>query len=128
MTLFLAQIRKILGTNEQNDLILSSQRVENIDVVARDLCQELIVCSKIALPNRRIATITRENGRKIIKDLPAVFIMQHIFKGAYCVQNYVSWRDFGEKTYHARTGFFANPYFKYYDSYALIDFGQRAYL
>lgn len=123
---WISQIRKLLGTNEDNDLILASQRIEGIDVAARKLAAEIIECQKIILYNLApIPTIVLEDGILKTKMLHPVMIILYIFQGTYCLDKYLSWRDYGDKTYDIKSGFIANPFFQYYDSYALIDFGKE---
>lgn len=124
---WLAQIRKILGTSEKHDIILASQRFSGLDVVGRDLCHHIIACHKIKT-GRVLPTKVRHRGKVILKNVDEVIIINRHFVGEYCVDAYLAWLETRQKSYKYSTWFVANPYFKYYDSYELIDFGNEAYL
>lgn len=127
MSSWVAQIRKILGGNEKYDLVCISQELERIDVSVRDLTNEIILCKKFQT-GRLLPTIIYNHGKKKMKMLPEILIICYYFKGSMCTRNYLAFRDRGVKTYNYRTSFLANVYFRYFDSYELIDFGQEGYL
>jgi len=142
-TTWLSQIRKILGSNENNHLYLVTQRLKGIDLAGRDLCHEIIYVSKFyvtndgkmiktdapdSIPNLRYMNtrIKTYNGYKH-KLLPQVFIMKHHFLGEYSVDKFEAFLDNG-RTFDYRTMFLANPYFQFYNSYELINFGESVYI
>lgn len=126
---WLAQIRKITGSNENTDLVAITQEITRVDVVIRELCHEIIYCTKIVINNDIVNTQIRLNGRLVTKKLPATYILQTYFTGPGAVARYSRYRNTGDKSaYNRRTCMFANPIFKYYDSYEIIEFGEGAYL
>lgn len=127
ITQWLAQIRKILGASEHNDIILSSQRLAGLDVIPRELCSEIIAVQKLTLKEMQETRVIK-NGRAEIKMLPVVVIIQYHFMGDRCLDAYTAWKELGQKSFKYRSSFVANPFFQLYDSYELIDFGQEAYL
>jgi len=62
------------------------------------------------------------------KPINGVYVLQTIFRGERCLEAFEVWRDTGIKTYDDKIMFYANPLFQFYESYALIDFGQSVYL
>ena len=142
-TTWLSQIRKILGSNEKNHLYLVTQRLKGIDLAGRDLCHEIIYVNKFfitndgmmiksdspeSIPNlRTMKTKIRTEHGYIEKEIPQVYIMKHHFLGEYSVDKFEAFLDNG-RCYDYRTLFLANPYFKYYNSYELISFGETAYI
>ena len=130
-TMWFSQIRKLLGTNEKNHIILISQKLSRIDVAFRDLIDTVVFCQKVQLPYL-VETEVRQNGRIVKKMLPVTLIVQYTFKGEFCVDNYYLFRDSPKMAKQGRLYkkdfFMANEYFKYYDSYEIINFGDDAYL
>jgi len=98
--MWIAQIRKVLSQSETSHLYLISQKINRIDVSLRDLANWIIECQKVKV------------GNKII-------IIRRYYEGIEAYQNRIQKR---------MTYFIGNDYFKYYDSYALVDFGEDAYL
>lgn len=127
MSQWVAQIRKVTGENERFDFVCVSQEIGRVDIAVRDLTSEIVHCRKFET-GEELLTIVYENGRKREKVLPETWIIKTVFKGMSCVQRYLDYRDFNQKTYSKRTGFLANPYMKFYDSYELVNFGETAYL
>ena len=66
MSIWISQIRKILGDSEKTHIYLISQRIDRIDVAFRDLLHCIIHCEKFQTPNY-IDTIVVEHGKKIKK-------------------------------------------------------------
>lgn len=107
-TKWLAQIRKLFGTSEKHHLILASQRLENLDVVARELCAHIIHCQKI-------------------DDHGTIYIIHYHFSGENCLNSFIAWRDGLQKPDYV-TYFVGNHYFSLFQSYELIEFGEEGYL
>ena len=122
---WISQIRKLIGTSERTHIYLITQRINRIDVAFRDLLHYIIYCEKL-VTNDVMATKTSFDGKESIAELPVTWIIQYYFSGENCVNKFDAFRYDGAKTYDYRTGFIANPYYKYYDSYEM--FGETAYL
>lgn len=122
---WISQIRKLIGNSERTHIYLITQRIARIDVAFRDLLHYIIYCEKL-VTNKLMSTkvLTDEVFKKV--DLPVTWIIQYYFSGENCVQKFDSFRYDGLKTYDFRTGFVANPYYQYYNSYEM--FGETAYL
>ncbi len=124
MSMWISQIRKILGDSEKTHVVLLSQKIARIDVAFRDLAHKIIVCQKMET-GKYIKTRVIQNNKSIIKRLPVIYIMQYHFTGQNCI-NDLELFNMGHKTYSYKTMYLANPFFKYYDSYEL--FGETEYL
>lgn len=128
MSRWLAQIRKITGSNENTDLVAITQEITRVDVVIRELCHEVIYCTKLVMPDKT-DTVIRVNGRLVTKKLPMTYIVQTYFTGASAVSRYGHYRNTNDRSlYNRKTYLYANPIFKFYDSYEIIEFGEGAYL
>ena len=128
MSIWLAQIRKILGEAKHNDLILITQKMARIDVSARDLAHEIIYCSKYegkGLIKTRL--YDSRNKRYYYKMLPPIYIKKNYFQGTYCQEKFEAF-SMGDECADKMTYYLANPYFQFYDSYALITFGDNTYV
>lgn len=127
-SMWLAQIRKMLGDSEKNHLYLISQKAERIDVSARDLAQEIIYVSK-QQSKELIKTKIYDSRAKRYKTklLPKTYIIKTVFTGTYCLEKFYSYLN-GEDSEDYQTMFLGNKYFQYYDSYALTNFGEDVYL
>jgi len=123
---WLAQIRKVLGSSEKNHLYLISQRLNAIDISARELCHQIIALRKV-MSNPITKTVVREMGRKKTKMLPSVYILKFYFSGEDAINAYEAFKN-GIKSYSVRSAFVANPYFQYYDSYSMVRFGAGVYV
>ena len=108
-TSWITQIRKLFGENEKHHLYLITQRLGALDVVARDLLSEIIYCNKVI------------EGKD-------VGIIKYVFKGAYAIEKFNAFENGLDNTYDSCSWFIANGLFKYYNSYALIDFGDDVYV
>lgn len=128
-SMWLAQIRKILGQSEQNHLYLISQKAERIDVSARDLANEIIYVEK-QTQAEFIDTNTYDsrNKRYTRKLINKIIIIKHFFLGTYCLEKFYGYLNGDDKSEDYSTYFVGNPYFQFYDSYALTTFGEEAYL
>ena len=100
MGMWIAQIRKVFGGTESDHLYIISQKLRRIDVNLRDLAHWVIECNKVMI------------GDKVI-------IIRTYYQGADAYEMGVQ---------YSKTYFTANPFFKYYDSYELVDFGSDVYL
>lgn len=107
-SMWLTQIRKILGSSELHHLYLISQRPEAVDITARELAGEIIDCQKEEIGNN-------------------VYILKTIYMGRYCLDKYFQSLN-GVKSYDYRSYFRANEFFNYYDSYEIVRFGDEVYL
>ena len=122
---WLAQIRKILGQSEINNLYIITQKLRRVDVNVRDLAHQCILCQKVT-HDIKVPTIVYENKKYVKKNLPYTIIYKHYFKDAESMSMY---ENFGMMNGHIKTTrFFANPYFRYYNSYELVDFGNDEYV
>lgn len=124
MSNWLSQIRKIMGNSEKHNLYVISQKPRRIDVNSRELAHIVIYCRKLIHPFS-IPTIVRENGRIRKRNLPVVEIFKYYFRS---LEELDHWKMTGKKCMIKTTHFIANSYYKYYDSYELIDFGNEEYL
>lgn len=126
LSIWMSQIRKIMGSSERHDFVFITQRIDRVDIAARDLLSEIIYCQKIQT-KQLIKTVVIKDGRYTTRMIPKTIIIQRIFKGESCVEKYHAFMN-GMKTYDHSKAFFANPYMKYYDSYAFITFGDDVYV
>ena len=147
---FLAQIRKMLGEDEDFNLYWSSQILERVDLALRDLTTEVIYCEcwynmrvnnkwkwikkaiykrvyKDKYPVRMANTTVLDKGKTTIKRLPVTFVIQYHFVGTRCIEKFHSWEFANDKTYSSRDCFIGNNYFKYYDSFKKIRYGEETY-
>ena len=127
MAEWVSQIRKITGASEVSDLVVISQELSRIDVALRDLAGEIIYCEKVET-HEKVETKCLHNGRIVTKILPKTYIMTYYFRGTSCVEKYWLFRDQRQKTYDGRKYYLANSYFKMYDSYQIVDFGESEYV
>lgn len=125
---WLTQIRKILGDNRDCHLWLIAQRLSSIDIVARELSTDIIYCQKIILKNIMLNCKIKENGRLKFKKLPKTIIKKFLFSGEQAEAKYISYKMYGAKSYNSISAFTANPFFRFYDSYSIIKFGDGVYL
>jgi len=151
MSIWFSQIRKILDNDEKHHMYLISQKIERIDVALRDLLHVITSCQcyhqmdvngrymtvtktkyhekyREKYPLRKMRTLVTINGKKVYKMLPVTWVRQFHFRGDRALTKYDRWAYGGEKTYDKSSFFLGNPYFKYYDSYELIKFGDDVYL
>lgn len=126
MSTWVAQIRKVTGSSEKTHMICISQEFERVDIAVRDLAAEIMYCIKVQRGEKR--TEIRQGKRLLKKIIPRSYIIKYHFVGPGCQQRYTAFRDFAKKSYNYRTMFEANPYFKYYDSYELLELGEEEYL
>ena len=93
---WLSQIRKMTSDNEYNNLVAISQKIRRIDVNLRELAHLFVECRKIEIGDK-------------------VYIWQDYFDG---IDNY-------EKDRHAAQIYFkAEPYYKYFDTKEMVQFGD----
>jgi hypothetical protein len=126
-THWISQIRKIMGQSEKADFLVVSQGLDKIDKRVYGLAHEIIYCKKQQKPEM-IMTKCLQNGRIINKLCPLTHIITYYFRGEDCVPKYLYFKEAGQRTYDAHKFYFANPYFKYYDSYQIVDFGESEYV
>jgi len=124
-SIWISQIRKLLGSSETTHIYLVSQRLGRIDVAFRDLIHIIIACYKQET-KQVLRTVVNNKRKKEVKLLPVTWVYHYYFTGDNCVEKYQAFKYNREKTYDGRTGFIANPYFQFYDSYEV--FGETAYL
>ena len=127
MSMWVSQIRKILGSSEKNDIVCISQKLARIDVSLRDLLHEITLVRKCQL-NKTMSTLVWEKGKIVEKDLPITWIEKKYFDGDFAVENYHDFIFDNKKSWSKRSRFIGNPYFVFYDSFDLIKFGDDVYL
>ena len=115
---WLAQIRKILGDSEKNNLYLISQKLRRIDVNCKDLSHKAITCMKHTF-SQKVLTTVYIDGKKINKMLPLVMIYKYHFKDADAMAAY---EGYGIDTCEGVTRFIGNKFYRYYDSYEMLEF------
>lgn len=127
-SMWLAQIRKLLGDSEKNHLYLISQKAERIDVSARDLAGEIIYLEKITLSQVLNTKVYDSRAKRYThKLLNKTLILKRVFTGVYCLEKFNAFL-MGQDTTDYESYFVANPYYKFYDSYELVNFGEEVYL
>jgi len=124
---WVAQIRKVLGSSEKHDFICISQETDRIDSSIRDLTNEIVYCDKF-ISNTRLKTKVQQDGKTCFKELNKVWVFCYHFLGSGCLNRYNAFRIGGAKTYDYVSYFLGNPYFQFYDSYEMIDFGDETFL
>ena len=110
-SLWITQVRKLFGDKEDRDLYLITQRLSALDVVARDLAGKIIYCKKI------MPEATKN-----------VYIIKYTFQGTYCTDKFEAFSCGLTEKADNISFFYANPFFKYYNSHQLISFGNQVYL
>ena len=125
MSDWLSQIRKILGQSEKNHLYLLTQKLRRIDINSRDLAHLAIKCEKVEYKSILMPTQVYEKGHVTVKQLPLVVIYKHFFKDCDALN---AFEQYGVNTKLMTTRFVGNWYYKYFDSYELIDFGTEEYV
>jgi hypothetical protein len=106
---WLAQIRKILGQSEKNNLYICSQVIEHIDASWRRLLHGIIYCEKMTKQGR-------DNVERVYIKL-YTFIKKHGVTAEKRFSAFVG----GMRSWNYPVRFFCgNAYFKYYDSYGLV--------
>lgn len=123
---WISQIRKVLSDSKIAHLYLVSQKMSRIDVAARDLMGEIIKVTKKELPTK-IPTLVMENNKLVKKMLPKIYIVKSHFIGDYASEKFESY-EYGNGKPDYKTYFLANNFYKYYDTYELIDFGESEYI
>lgn len=119
LNLWVAQVRKILQGNEQNNIYLTTQRPMSVDIGWRDLAHAWIVCEKTIVP--KLTTKTELYNKKKIK-LPVVVVKRRYFDS---VKECLDYMHFGIDKSFKKDKFIANGYYKYYNTHELIDFGNE---
>lgn len=149
---WIAQLRKILGEDEDYNFMYSSQIMERVDIALRDLTTEIIYCEtyykmrvgggyKMVLKNqykrvyskqgykvKSIPTVVQQNKKYVKKLIPLTIIRQYHFIGTRCLEKLHTWEFTGEKTYDSENAFIGNPYMRYYESFKKVRFGEDVYL
>lgn len=122
---WMSQIRKILGESEYNNLYLMTQKLRRIDINSRDLAQRCIKCIKQEFKDVLIPTEVMVDKRLKTKRLPLTLIYKYYFKDADALN---AFEFYGINTCMGITRFVGNSYFKYFNSYQLVDFGSEEYI
>jgi len=122
---WLSQIRKILGESEYNNLYLMTQKLRRIDINSRDLAQKCIKCIKQEFKDVLIPTEVMIEGKLTVKRLPLTMIYKYHFPDADALN---AFEFYGMNTCNGMTRFVGNGYFKYFNSYQLVDFGSQEYV
>ena len=123
---WLSQIRKLLGSNKHNHLYLITQRLYGIDVTARELAGEIIYLRGI-VGKRLVPTAIVQGGRLKTKMLPETYIIKHYFRGEECLDKFEMFKA-GHETDDSMSYFLANPYYRFYDTYDIVEFGESVYV
>ena len=113
---FISQIRKVLGASEKHNFYFITQRPNAVDVQIRELCNVWILCSKVLLTNVELKTKLIEGS----KMLPMNIAVLKYFRSLEELEFYNVTQNDNIPFYSS--WFFGNEFYKYYDSYALIDF------
>jgi len=118
LNMWIAQVRKILQGNEQNNIYVSTQRPMSIDIGWRDLAHWWVVCERKILP----ATMMTEvyNGKKI--SLPISIATQKWFDNLEDCRMYMIT---GQGKPLRKVKFIANEYYKFYNTFELITFSNK---
>jgi len=125
---WITQIRKILQGHKHSHLVCMAQRIESIDPVIRDLANEITHVMKTETKTLvRTRVFDSYNKRMVWKDLPRTVIHKFIFKGEYCLDKYLAFRN-GMGHPDSETAFVGNKYFKYFDTFEMIRFGDDVYV
>lgn len=123
---WMSQIRKILGENELCNLYLVTQKLRRIDINSRDLAHWIVKCEKQVFQKNLIDTVVQDKkGKQIIKKLPLVLIYKYFFES---VEACNAFEIVGERTYSSCTRFIGNMFYRYYDSYKMVEMGSEEYL
>lgn len=121
-SMWISQIRKILGQSERTHIFLISQRISGIDVAFRDLMHGVIYCMKYTGKDS-VPTKVKVKGKRRTLKIPECYIVQFYFNS---VEDFQKFHIGGFKTYINRNYFRANDYFQFYDTHEV--FGESAYL
>lgn len=124
---WIAQIRKMMGDSEKNHIYIISQNLMRIDVAWRDLIHTIVYCEKMEM-NDEIPTIVYQHNKKKTKSLKRVYVVNALFSGHNCIDKFQQYVLNGLKTYDRRSYFLANPYYQYFDTHGLIEFGEEQWL
>lgn len=98
MTMWMSQIRKILQDDDQNDLVLITQRLGKVDIDFRELAQVIIKCKKVYTNKGNIRIVN-----EYYDDLSAA---ENNFKPL------------------KRVIFDPTPYYKFYNTLSIVNFGD----
>lgn len=126
-TSWITQIRKLLGDSEESHLYLITQRLNSLDIIVRDLCHTIIYCQKVKT-RKTTLTVIFKNGKKSNKRLNDVYIIKKYFTGTFCIEKFNAFIDNATGKTDGMSLFYGNPFFKYYESYSLVVFGESAYI
>lgn len=118
LNLWIAQIRKILQGNEDNNLYSTTQRPMSVDCGWRDLTHFWIHCEKVTLP---ITMKTEVYNGKFL-DLNINVAKRRWFTNLKDCMDYIT---LGIDRSVKKDRFIANKYYKYYNTYELITFGDK---
>lgn len=126
MSDWLSQVRKILGENERCNLYLLTQKLRRIDINSRDLAHVIVKCEKVVHEGVLIDTVVKaKDGSYEVRRLPLVVIYKYWFNDCEACQ---AFETLGIRSYYACTRFAANPYYRYYDSYRMVEMGSEEYV
>ena len=115
-SIWVSQIRKILGADKHNHLFLITQKPMRIDISFRDLAHYWVLCSFKELEQGKILTRTTSG----IKKLPIAVATNKYFKTMEALQAHELRPRL--KNYVMKKRFLANRYYRFYDTSELIDF------
>lgn len=116
------QIRKILGSDNANNLYIITQRPESVDVNFRYLAQWWWRPIKQVFSECLVSTevIDTKTGRAVIRQLPMA---------RFAWEGYRSYSDYEMGTNKVvYPPFIGNDYYRYYDTHRIVDFGGEEYI
>lgn len=119
LNMWVAQVRKILQGNEDNNIYICTQRPMSVDIGWRDLAHAWIVCNKTVV--KGLETKTELYNGKVIK-LPVCVVKRRYFDSLKKCMDYM---QLGIDQSFKKDKFIANKYYKYYNTQELITFGEK---
>lgn len=118
---WLSQIRKILGSTHENNLYLITQRPDSIDIHFRYMAQWWWQPHKQVFPVREWTNVIDTKTKRLTaKELP----LMRVWHEAYRTQDDMLY-GVNKVVYHP---FIANRYYQYYDTHAIVDFGDEEFI
>ena len=118
MNKWIAQVRKILQGNEANNICITTQRPMAVDIGWRDLTHFWVVCNKRTLPYDVKSEVY--NGKHLM--LPLCIVQRRWFNSLKDCMDYM---NLGIDRNVRKDKFIANYYYKYYNTFELITFGDK---
>lgn len=118
---WLSQVRKLLGSTNENNLYIITQRPDSIDIHFRHLAQLWWQPHKQKFPVQEWTTVIDSQTQKLTaRMLP----LMRVWHEAYRTQDDMLY-GINRTVYRP---FIANRYYQYYDTHAIVDFGDVEYI